>query len=331
MTPRVVWTVLRRAAKDSLDDGVPMIAQALAYSLFLAIPASLLVVLGVFSLVADAGTIESLIDRARAVMPDEAAGLLQDSLRRTSESTGSGIALTIVGLALAVWTTTSAASTLMNGITVTYDRKDSRKFLRKRLIALAIVIALVVSAALVVGLLVLGPHLERWIGDAAGLPTLTAWLWWGLQWPILIGGLLIAFSVVLYLGPDVDERGWKMITPGAVTALVIWLIASGGLAFYSAHFGSYEKTWGTLSAVVVTLLWLWLTSAALLFGAEINAETRRLAAAEAEASRAENRSGRSAAEGADERDDERGDQQQEQELRKSHTAPDSEDGQNDHE
>ena len=137
----------------------------------------------------------------------------------------------------------------------------------------------------------LGPHLERWIGDAAGLPTLTAWLWWGLQWPILIGGLLIAFGVVLYLGPDVDAAGLEVITPGAVTALVIWLIASGGLAFYSAHFGSYEKTWGTLSAVVVTLLWLWLTSAALLFGAEVNAETRRLAAAEGGASRAEETSG----------------------------------------
>ena len=183
MTPRVIWTVLRRAAKDSLDDGVPMIAQALAYSLFLAIPASLLVVLGVFSLVADPSTIESLIDRARAVMPDQAADLLRDSLRRTSESTGSGIALTVIGLALAVWTTTSAATTLMNGITVTYDRKDGRKFVRKRLVALAIVIALVVGAALVVGLLVLGPHLERWIGDAVGLPTLTAWLWWGAQWP----------------------------------------------------------------------------------------------------------------------------------------------------
>ena len=287
MTPRVVWTVLRRAAKDSLDDGVPMIAQALAYSLFLAIPASLLVVLGVFSLVADAGTIESLIDRARAVMPDQAADLLRDSLRRTSESTGSGIAMTVIGLALAVWTTTSAATTLMNGITVTYDRKDGRKFVRKRLVALAIVIALVVGAALVVGLLVLGPHLERWIGDAAGLPTLTAWLWWGAQWPILIGGLLFAFGVVLYLGPDVEQQGWKWITPGAVTALVIWLVASAGLAFYSAHFGSYEKTWGTLSAVVVTLLWLWLTSAALLFGAEVNAETRRLATAEGGASRAE--------------------------------------------
>ena len=312
MALRDVATVLRRAAKDSLDDDVPMIAQALAYSLFLAIPASLLVVLGVFSLVADPSTIESLIDRARAVMPTEAATLLQDSLRRTSESTGSGVAMTVIGLALAFWTTTSAATGLMKGLTVTYDRADERKFVHKRLLALLIVLALVVGMGLVVGLLILGPHLERWIGDAADLPTLTSWLWWGLQWPILIGGLLVAFGVVLYLGPDVDQPEWKWITPGAVTALVIWLIASVGLAFYSAHFGSYEKTWGTLSAVVVTLLWLWLSSAALLFGAEINAETRRLAAAaEDGASRAEEGLSGAAAEGADQRHDGRSDQQQE--------------------
>ncbi len=324
-----MWTMLRRAAKDSLDDGVPMVAQALAYALFLAIPATLLVVLGVFSLVADASTIESLIDRARAVMPDEAATLLRDSLRRTSESTGSGIAMTVFGLALAVWTTTSAATTLMSGLTVTYDREEGRKFVRKRLVALAIVIALVIGMALVVGLLVLGPHVERWIGDAAGVPTLTAWLWWSLQWPILVVGLLFAFGVVLYLGPDVDDRRWRLITPGAITALVIWLVASAGLAFYSAHFGSYEKTWGTLSAVVVTLLWLWLTSAALLFGAEINAETRRLAAAEGGASRVDDGSGRSAAEGADDRKDERGDQQQEEELRERHATTDGKHGEDD--
>jgi membrane protein len=319
---RSAKTVLVRAAKDALDDDVPMVAQALAYSLFLAIPASLLVVLGVFSLVADANTIESLIDRARAVMPEEAATLLRDSLRRTSESTSSGVAMTVIGLALALWTTTSAATTLMNGLTVTYDREEGRKFVRKRVVALAIVVALVVGVTLVMGLLVLGPHLERWIGEAVGLPSLTAWLWWGLQWPILIAGLLFAFGIVLYLGPDVEQPKWKWITPGAVTALLIWLVASAGLAFYSAHFGSYEKTWGTLSAVVVTLLWLWLTSAALLFGAEINAETRRLAAPEGGASRAEEASRRSATEGPEEGHDERSDQEQEEELRERHTAAD---------
>jgi membrane protein len=328
---RTVWAVLRRAAKDSLDDNVPMVAQALAYALFLAIPAALLVLLGVFSLVADASAIESLIDRARAVMPEEAATLLRDSLRRTSESTGSGVLMTAFGLALAIWTTTSAANTLMNGLTVTYDREDSRKFIRKRLIALAIVVALVLGAALVMGLLVLGPHFERWIGEAIELPTLTAWLWWSLQWPILIAGLLFAFSLVLYVGPDVEQPEWKWITPGAAAALVIWLAASAGVAFYSAHFGSYEKTWGTLSAVVVTLLWLWLTSAALLFGAEINAEARRLAAAEGGASRLDEPSGRPAAEQAEEGNHERGDEQQEEELRERHAAADGEDDQNQYE
>ncbi len=331
MSPRDAWTVLRRAAKDSLDDDVPMVAQALAYSLFLAIPAILLVILGVFSLFADASTIESLIDRARNVMPAEAATLLRDSLRRTSESSSSGIAMTAFGLALAVWTTTSAATGLMKGLTVTYDRADERKFVRKRLVALAIVIALVVGMGLVLGLLILGPHLERWIGEASDLPTLTAWLWWGAQWPILIGGLLVAFGVVLYLGPDVDQPEWHWITPGAVAALVIWVIASAGLGFYSAQFGSYEKTWGTLSAVVVTLLWLWLSSAALLFGAEVNAETRRLAAAEGGASRAEERSGGSVAEQVEEGQHERGDKKQEQELRESHAAADGENDQNQHE
>jgi membrane protein len=211
-------------------------------------------------------------------MPAEAATLLEDSLRRTAQGSSGGVLMTLFGLALAFWTTTSAASTLMVGLTTTFDRKDERAFVRKRLIALAIVLALGLGAALVLGLLVLGPHVERWIGDATGAPTLTAWAWWTAQWPILVLALLFAFAIVLYFGPHVDQPRWQLVTPGAVTALLVWLAASGGLAVYAAHFGSYEKTWGTLSAVIVTLLWLWVTNAALLFGAEVNAEVARLAA-----------------------------------------------------
>jgi membrane protein len=272
-----MFLVLRRAVAEARDDDVPTVAQALAYSLFLAIPASLLVALGVFSLVADAGTIDAVIARAQTVMPGEAATLLRESLERTSRSTGSGLVMTILGFAIALWTTTSAAATLMRGITVAFDQEESRGFLRTRALALVVVAALVVAAALVVGLLVLGPHLQTWIGDAVGVPTLTAWLWWTLQWPLLVGGLLFAFALVLYLGPDVDQPSWKLITPGAVAALVAWIAASAGFALYSASFGSYDKTWGTLSAVVVTLVWLWLTSAAILFGAEVNAVAQRLA------------------------------------------------------
>ena len=90
--------------------------------------------------------------------------------------------------------------------------------------------------------------------------------------------------MLLYVGPDVEQRSLQLITPGAVTAMILWLLASAGFAFYAARFGSYNKAWGTLSAVVVMLIWLWLTSAALLFGAEVNAQTGRLAA-EAQAER----------------------------------------------
>ena len=270
------WIVLRRAVAKAREDNVTLVAQALAYSLFLAIPAAMLVALGVFSLVADASTVESLIDRAQTVLPEEAATLLRDSLRRSTESPSSGIVMTVLGLALAVWTTTSAAATLMKGITLAFGGKESRGFVRTRLLAGVIVAALLLAAALVVVLLVLGPHLEAWIGDTIGAPTLTAWLWWTLQWPVLVAGLLFAFAVVLYLGPDVDRAGFGLFSPGAVAALVIWLGASAGLAVYSANFGSYDKTWGTLAAVVVTLVWLWLTSAAVLFGAEVNAAARQL-------------------------------------------------------
>jgi membrane protein len=270
--------VLRRAFAEARRDGVSMTAQALAYSLFLAIPSAFLVVLGVFSLFASPTDVNSLIQRAHTVIPTEAATLLRQSLRRSTESPHSGLAITIIGAALALWATTSAATTLMQGISTTFEQPDRRPFLRKRLVALMIVACLVAAAALVSGLLVLGPYLQRWLGNAVGHPTITAWAWWTAQWPILVIGLLLAFAVLLYLGPDVDQPSWKLITPGSITALIIWLLASGGFALYAAHFGSYNKAWGTLSAVVVMLIWLWLTSAALLFGAEVNSQTRQLLA-----------------------------------------------------
>jgi membrane protein len=127
----------------------------------------------------------------------------------------------------------------------------------------------------VVGLLVLGPTLSSAIGDAIGMSSAFKVIWWIAQWPILIGGLLASFATLLYLGPNVGHPRWRFLTPGAVVSVVVWLLASGAFAVYTSMFGSYNKTWGSLSAVIVMLTWLWLTSIALLLGAEINAETER--------------------------------------------------------
>jgi membrane protein len=272
-----VWLVLRRAALEARADRVTTTAQAVAYSLFLAIPATLLLVLGVFSLVADAAAGRR---PDRSCRDRHAAGGRHAPARqpRADERVlGLRILLTLLGALLALWTTTSAASTLMEGLTTAYDEVDERSFLRKRLLALAIVACLLTAALLVMGLLVLGPQVERRFGDAVDAERLTAWVWWTAQWPVFFVALLLAFAVLLALGPDADEVPWRLVSPGAVTALVVWLAASAGFAVFTARFGSYEKTWGTLSAVVIMLVWLWLTSAALLFGAEVNAEAARRA------------------------------------------------------
>jgi YihY family inner membrane protein len=270
-----VWRVLRRAAAEARNDDVATAAQALAYALFLAIPAGLLVVLGVFSLLADEQTADRLITRLQGLMPQEVTTLLEDSLRRSIQSTRGGVVLTAVGLGLAVWTTTSAATTLMKALTKAYDAEETRSFVRKRGLALVIVTCLVGAAGLVFGFLVLGPYTERWVGSTVGAPSAVAWLWWVGQWPILVAALLFAFAVLLHVGPDLEQPRWNLVTPGAAVSVTAWLVASGCFSLYAAGFGSYEKTWGTLSAVILTLVWLWLTSAAILFGAEVNAEILR--------------------------------------------------------
>lgn len=264
-----------RAAKESLNDNVPMMASALAYSTFFAIPAVLLVAVGLFTLVAGPQTIQSLMSQFGHVMPGQATSLLNESLQNLDKKPSAGVAMTIVGLLLAVWSTTGAMTSYMTALNLAYDRKDERNFVRKRLVAVEMAAVIGLAFVLVAVLLILGPHVSSWVGGALHAKTAVSWVWWAAQWPVLLGGLLVAFAVLLYLGPDVKHRRWQFLTPGSLVAALIWIAVSGLFAVYTAKFGSYNKTWGSLSAVIVTLTWLWLTGLALLFGAELNAELER--------------------------------------------------------
>jgi membrane protein len=215
------------------------------------------------------------MNKAATLLPKEVTSLLHDSLTRLTQKQGTSLTLIVVGGVLAFWSLSGAMQNLMWALNITYERDETRGFVRRRLTAFAMVIFLLLAFALVFGLLVLGPHLTRWIGDAVGSQTAVRVVWWTAQWPILIGGLLLAFAVVLYLGPNVDQRRWRFISLGSVVALVIWLVASGAFAYYASKFGSFNKAWGSLAAVVIMLTWLWLSSLALLFGAEVNAEADR--------------------------------------------------------
>jgi membrane protein len=275
LSKRDYFAIIKRAGKEALDDHITNLAAALAYYAFLAIPAALLVGLGIFSLVAGPDTINSLVDTLGNVMPGQATDLLQSNLQNMTKKQATGVAIIGIGGLLAVWSLGGAMQNVMWALNVAYEREETRGFVRRRLTAWAMLVFVLLGFALSFGLLVLGPQLSKWIGHAAHAETLVSAVWWAAQWPILIGGLLVAFAGVLYLGPNVDHPRWRFLTLGAAVAVVIWLAASGLFALYVSKFGSYNKTWGALSAVVIILTWFWLSGVALLFGAEINAEAER--------------------------------------------------------
>jgi membrane protein len=258
-----------------MDDNLTSVAAALAYYAFLAIPSVLMVAVGIFSLVGDPSAVNSIVDRLGTVIPHSAQTLVRNSLTTLLHNKGTGLTVLVIGCVLALWSLTGAMQNVMWGLNIAYDRDETRGFVRKRVTSLTMVGFAALGVVLVFGLLVLGPHLTRWVGDAVGQKTLVTWAWWAAQWPILVVGLLIAFAGIYYLGPNVKHPRWKFLTFGSVLGIVVFLILSGAFAFYVSRFGSYNKTWGSLSAVVVMLTWLWLSGVALLLGAEINAEAER--------------------------------------------------------
>jgi membrane protein len=205
LSKRDYKAILVRAGKEALDDQITDLAAALAYYSFLAIPSILLVALGVFSVFAGPSAVQELIDKVGSVAPGEATALLDDSLTRMSQNDSGGWAMAAVGFVLAFWTTTGAMTSLMRALNRAYDREETRGFLRQRLSAVLMVVVMLFAFALVFGLLVMGPALSGWIGDAIGLEAVLNWLWWVAQWPVLIIGLMAAFATVLHLGPNVDH------------------------------------------------------------------------------------------------------------------------------
>jgi membrane protein len=269
-------TALKRAVKRAFtEDDVGDSAAAITYYAFLAIPSVLLVAVGCFSLFADPATVSDLIGELTTVLPADAISLIDDSLKRVIENRDSGVVMVIVGLLVAAWTVSGAMGAVMRVLNRIFTEQETRGFVQQRVIGLVLILLLLAALALVFGLLVLGPHMADWVG--------AGWIWWVAQWPVLLGGLLVAFGVVYWLGPNRQPRRYQPLTAGALLAMVIWLAASAGFAVYVSMFGSYNKAWGSLAAVIVMLTWLWLSALALLFGAELNAELERNHSARREA------------------------------------------------
>lgn len=269
--------MLRTAAVRAWNRGAPDAAATLAYYTFLAIPATLLVALGVFGLIADEGTIRGIIDRLDGVVPAEAIELIDRTLVRVTDQSGARTGLALVGLVLALWTTSGAMGALTRALNRVHEIEDDRNIARKRGAGVALFFWVIVAMTLSFTLLVMGPALSDWLGDAIDNPTLATSLWWSAQWPILIGGLFLAMLGILRGGPARSSRGGTPTMAGALVAIALWMAASGLFALYTANFSNYGAAWGSLSVVIVMLTWLWLSALALLLGAHVEHEMERRA------------------------------------------------------
>jgi membrane protein len=272
---RGYFAIVKGALKRFNADHMTNIAAALAYYGFLAIPSSLLVAAGLFGLLAGPNAVSTVIGKLHGILPEQAISLLHGSLRNLTQHSGTSIAVLSVGGVLAIWSLTGGMQNLMWALNIAYERDEKRGFVRRRITALGMLVFALVGFGLAFGVLVLGPHLSTWIGRAVGAETAVKIAWYVAEWPLLVAGLLFVAAGVRYLGPDVEHPRWSFLSLGSVVALVIWLATSGAFAFYTSRFSSYNKTWGSLAAVVVMLTWLWLSAVALLLGAEIDAEADR--------------------------------------------------------
>jgi membrane protein len=264
------------AVSQFLADDCMGLAQSVAYSAMLAFfpaVAFLLGLLGVLNLFDD---MQSFL---ATVAPDGVIHFIDSLQKDTSGS--SNVTAIVVGGVGAVWAASGAMVTVIKAVNRAYDRMETRPFWKVRGTAIALVLLGGTTIVLLAVLIVFGGPLGHAITDKAGLGNAFDVVWNILRWPIAFFAVLVLFAFVYYLAPNEQQRTWRWVTPGSVVGAVMWLALSGLFTLYVTYAGTYSKTYGSLAAGVILMLWLNFTAWAILFGGELNAELDRQASIQA--------------------------------------------------
>jgi len=267
--------VLKKTLSEFSDDQCTDLAAALTYYAVLALfPALLAIVslLGVFG--QGQKTTDALLGIVGDFAPASTVETLTPALSSLVNNKAAGFAL-IIGLLSALWSASGYVGAFSRAMNRMYEIDEGRPFYKLRPMQLIVtLIAVLLITFVAIALIISGP-LAQSIGDAIGLGSAAVTAWNIAKWPVLIAIVVLIIAVLYYATPNVKQPGFKIVTPGAIIALLVWILASVAFAFYVGNFGSYNKTYGTLAGVIVFLLWLWITNLALLFGAEFDSELER--------------------------------------------------------
>jgi membrane protein len=261
---------LVRAWKEMDRDNLSLIAAGVAFYCLLGMVPGLGALVSLYGLVADPGDVARFIQSISIFLAPEIVKLLSDMLQSVASNSNAKLGFSfLLSLVLALWSAKAAASAMMTAMNVAYEEQESRGFIRRTLTALAITISAVlfmITALVLVAAIPIALKLMWWLPESVRTVI-------GLgRWPLLAVLLMVAMSAMYRFAPSRARARWRWVSWGGVITTIAWMIVSVGFSLYVSHFGSYDKTYGSLGAVVVLLMWFYLSSLIVLMGAELNSE-----------------------------------------------------------
>ena len=269
-TVQLSWSELaRRTVRESADDDVMGLAAQLAYYFFLALFPAILFLLAIASFFPLANLTGDLARSLGPFVSPQVLELIQDQMKRLAESQSGG--LLTFGVAGALWSSSAAIVSIVGAVNKAYDIEEGRPWWKVRLLAIGLTLGFAVLVLSALSLVLLGPIWADALGRITGWGTPFKWVWLVLQWPVVFALVSTGIGLVYYYAPDADQD-WAWVTPGAIVATSLWLIASLLLKLYIANFTDYNAAYGSVGGVIVVLLWLYVSGLALLVGAEFNSE-----------------------------------------------------------
>lgn len=276
---RLSWSDLSQRVWSEINkDDVFGRAAQLAYYFLLALIPLLIFLTSAIGLVIGSGTgmRHTLFNYLARVMPMSAFQLIDSTMTELSQASGGG--KLSFGILAALWAASSGMGAITDALNIAYDVKETRSWLKRRVVALVLTTALSVLIIVALGVVLGGGKIADYLAAGYGLGTAFIWSWKIIQWPVALAFMLLAFALIYFFAPDLRDQKWAWITPGSVVGVGLWLLVSFGFRAYLHFFDSYSKTYGSLGAVIVLMLWLYLTGVAVLIGGEINSEVENAAA-----------------------------------------------------
>ena len=268
------WSVLKRTVSEFRADNLTDWAAALTYYAVLSIFPALIVLVSILGLAGDSAT-QSVLDNINQLGPGPAQDIVSGAIREIAGNQGTAGVAFVIGLVAALWSASGYVGAFSRAANAIYEIDEGRPFwkLRPLQIVMTLVLLLLVAVSSI-AVVVSGPLAEQ-VGKLFGIQGTAVTVWNLAKWPVIVLVVITMVAILYYGAPNVRHPGFRWITPGGVLAVVVWIAASIGFAFYVANFGSYNKTYGSLAGAIVFLIWLWISNVAILLGAELNAELER--------------------------------------------------------